>query len=118
MTKVFSILFILIFLISSGFGFVYAFGMDHHSHQTPCPFMQSHTAICDMNFLKHFSLWKSNFSFVFFSMILVVFALAFYRFSAVFNFSKYRFYEFRKTFYVKNLYQQLFSEGILNPKAP
>lgn len=117
MSKLFSIFFILIFLASSGFGFLYAFDMSHHSHTNPCPFMQNHTAVCDMNFFRHFSLWKSNFSYVFFNSILVLFIFIYY-FKPFLNFSRFRFFRFRKNLYFRSLYQLLFSEGILNPKAP
>ncbi len=116
--------FILIaFVTLSGFGVLTMTGMDGHHHEPGCPFMRGEQAICNMTVLDHITAWQNTFTaivpilFVYLQFVAIV--LLVWK------------YHSPPDFFVRRLlsrcteehasvpfYQQLFSSGILNPKAP
>lgn len=97
--------------------------MTGHHHEPGCPFMPGEHVICQMDVFDHIDAWQSMFTTTLPSLILLlsVAAIAFFVFKrewppdipilAVLLSERHH-----RT--IPNLYQQLFSRGILNPKIP
>ncbi len=116
--------FILIaFVTFGGFGMIAMAGMDGHHHEPGCPFMPEEQAICAMTALDHINAWQSAFTVTLqtlFTYILLAVAVLFV----------WKYYSSPDLFFRRlplrrsegcvsvPLYQELFSSGILNPKAP
>lgn len=119
MKKTFAMFLIVGFLFVGAFGFLHGI-MSHDSH-TPCPFMAIST-ICEMNAFEHVLAWKKTFIYVLtdFSLVLysvfIYFVLLFLKKPA--NKDKLLL-KIREIFKIKlNVLEKIFSDGILNPKAP
>ena len=115
--------FISIFILIAGFGFILPIINDGHHHESGCPFMMDEQSVCTMTPLDHFVVWQKIFiSFI--PKIFILIPLLFYSLILL----SMRFNPPDKFIYIpseqKNpsippsLFQQLFSKGILNPKAP
>ncbi len=112
----------IIFLLIAGFGFVMPMTTDGHHHESGCPFMPGEQSVCMMTPLDHISAWQSTFttlvpgafSLILLTLCLVVIASQFFRPPDTGR-SPAR---LQKINIPPSLYQQLFSKGILNPKAP
>lgn len=105
---------------------VFIFGMlslplSHH-HEPGCPFMVGEQSICPMGTLEHISVWKSIFN----TSATFIFVYLTFIFAGFYIFKKNHPPNFlillrrfkQDNFSDTNLYQELFSQGILNPKAP
>ena len=110
----------MVFIAVAVFGVV-AITPSHH--QPGCPFMPGEQAICPMGLFEHISAWKNIFTVSIPAIFIILI------FAALLNFAFWLFHlpprlpvVFRrlkiKNFFYNNLYQELFSQGILNPKAP
>lgn len=95
---------------------------SHHAMSvSDCPFMNQNQSLCPLNLLFYISVWRSIFSsffpsiklILFFSIILIAtiakFPLIFY--------DKPPLYFNRIKTKIKILYEELFSNGLLNPKV-
>lgn len=96
--------------------------MTGHHHEPGCPFMPGEQAICQMDAFDHISAWQEAFTAVVPSLVILLLAVAVV------------FYVWRREWppdiparvrlrpkrqnQTPNLYQELFSRGILNPKIP
>lgn len=111
----------LLYLFSVVFGFAILnnSGHDHVGHN-PCPFMMGEPVFCDMNLFEHMSLWQKTFIgivdkalsvnlFSIYMLFLTILAPIIY---------SYIFYYFKTTVNQFDFYSILFSDGLLNPKAP
>lgn len=98
-------------------------GMEGHHHEPGCPFMPGENVICQMDVFDHISAWQHMFTSVVPSLVILLLSAAVVVFvgqrkrppdipilSGIRNFSRQK--------DIPNLYQQLFSKGILNPKIP
>jgi hypothetical protein len=94
-----------------------AMPMDHS--MGGCPFMQGETSICPMSVLDHLSSWQSTFTTLVVEIptfVVPVLALAWFWLVIP---KPERPPGYRRRFYpAPPLLQELFSSGILNPKAP
>ncbi len=94
-----------------------------HSHHKPgCPFVAGGHSICPMGFMEHINHWKSIFTipvpFLLFLIIILFSIITIWQFAEPPN-SLFRIkHTFEHTVLHNSLYQKLFSQGILNPKAP
>ena len=108
------------FIGMAGFGM---FAMTGHHHEPGCPFMPGEQAICEMNIFDHISAWQNTFTGVLPSIFILILAVAL-NFVYWFNYDKPPDLRGRVSprsspgLNRPNLYQELFSSGILNPKAP
>lgn len=123
-TKTFAPLVIIGYIFIAVFGLLPMVGMSHNmmNHDTNCPYSTDMQAVCDMGF-SHIRGWQvlSNVIIVTIFSILIL---------AIFNLLQ----PFEKTLLINgvwlkrirkrdeytppDLYQELFSQGILNPKNP
>lgn len=97
--------------------------MSGHHHEPGCPFMPGEQAICQMDVFDHISAWQSTFTstlptiVVYLLVVTAVFAAwRYYSPPDLFvrvPLSKQRFEPVRVS-----VTQELFSSGILNPRAP
>lgn len=116
-----SLIFILISL--STFGTTMVTSGDGHHHGPGCPFMAHEQVICDMNAFDHIAAWQKVFT-------AILPALSLFALCAVLIFISHRYWRLfhllsgppRRSYpddlTVSSLYQRLFSDGLLNPKAP
>lgn len=115
-----AILFVTAFLVIGSVGIM---AMSGHSHEPGCPFMPGEQAICQMDVFDHLSAWQSTFTTILPSVITLI-LLAGVAFVAWKYYSppnlfvrptlpKRRFQPVRVS-----VVQELFSSGILNPRAP
>ncbi len=111
------------FVTLSGFGLLAITGINGHHHQPGCPFMVGEHAICTMTALDHIIAWQNAFtttiptlSIYFFFATAVLFV---YKYYSPPNLFIRRFLSSRTNSLIfVSLWQELFSSGILNPKAP
>lgn len=115
-------LFILIsYIWIAVFGLLQLSHMSHMGHGThPCPFMVGQQSLCPMDTAHHLSSWQTFTTAVFPSIELLVLAVLTV---AVFNVSlfsppRFSYTRQRQQRIPIPLYQTLFSQGILHPKAP
>jgi len=111
---------ILIILLS-----VFTFGVlsipNSHHHEPGCPFMVGERSICPMGTLDHLSAWKSVFSIstslIIYLAFVIIGLFVFKKDNPPLNFLIIRRLQ-ENEFLFQDLYQELFSRGVLNPKAP
>jgi hypothetical protein len=115
-----AILSIAAFLVIGSVGIM---AMSGHHHEPGCPFMPGEQAICQMDVFDHISAWQSTFT-------TVVPELVVYLLLAAAVFVAWRYYSppdlfvrvplARRKFEPArvSVVQELFSSGILNPRAP
>lgn len=113
----------LLFLITAGFGFMVPMTMDGHHHEPGCPFMPGEQSICMMTPLDHIAAWQSTFTTLVPDAVkLVLLALCFVAILPQLFRPPDKLRRSLITVFTLDLppplYQQLFSQGILNPKAP
>jgi hypothetical protein len=104
-------------------GSVGIMAMSGHHHEPGCPFMPGEQAICQMDAFDHISAWQSTFTTILPTVVSLVLLIG-----VVFVFWKY--YSPPDLFVRHTLkrekqnpirvsiVQELFSSGILNPRAP
>lgn len=107
------------FIFVAVFGFL-AIVPSHH-HEPGCPFMVGEQSICPMGLFDHIKAWQSVFTVFLPSLLLLVVALfivvTLWQSIHPPNFLRFTGQKFQN-FSHNLLYQELFSQGILNPKAP
>lgn len=111
----------------TSFIFVVSFGainmVPSHHHEPGCPFMIGEQAVCAMDLFDHIRAWQSTFM-AYLPSVLLLIALAyvcsaFWKITDPPNRLLSYLYRPRRCQADRNiLYQELFSQGILNPKAP
>jgi hypothetical protein len=116
------------FLWVGGFGILSAVQMSHGEHQAGCTITLGEHVICAMNPFEYLSVWQSIFSvpltlIASFLLLLIALGLAlFARIKKVIldppEITDSQEVSRRFTFYIPDLYTELFSQGILHPKAP
>jgi hypothetical protein len=100
------------------------FQVTHMSHMGTgmhhCPFMIGQQSICPMDAVHHLQMWQvfstvviPLFEILLFSLCVFVVLRFWYSSPPLFSFTRQ---QYKKSF--TPLYQQLFSQGILHPKAP
>ena len=111
------------FFFVGGLGMFAISGMDHH-HMTGCPFMPGEQAICQMDAFDHITAWQNAFtavvpSFVVLLLVALVLYISFRWLDHPPNATnKIHLRVGNIRIKIPNLYQELFSNGILNPKIP
>lgn len=123
MKSILAICILIAFATFGGFGMLAIGGMGGHHEEVGCPFMPGEQAICDMNALDHISAWQNTFTvtvpslFIYtFLLGLVLFVWKYYNPPDLFV---RRLSSRLSEYYISiSFYQELFSSGILNPKAP
>lgn len=116
------------FLWVGGFGILSAVQMSHGEHQAGCTVTLGEHVICAMNPFEYLSVWQSIFTVPLtlissFLLLLIALGLAlFARIKKVIldtpEITGSQEVPRRFTFYIPDLYTELFSQGILHPKAP
>ena len=97
--------------------------VQSHHHEPGCPFMTGEQSICPMGLLEHISAWRSTFTvsipYIFLLVVNLFFVISLWQFTYPPNnlFLISRRLK-RNNNSLNFLYQELFSQGILNPKAP
>ena len=119
---------LVVFLWVGGFGILSAVQMSHGEHQAGCTITLGEHVICAMNPFEYLSVWQSIFSvpltlIASFLLLLIALGLAlFARIKKVIldspEITDSQEVSRRFTFYIPDLYTELFSQGILHPKAP
>jgi hypothetical protein len=103
-------------------GSVGVMAMTSHHHEPGCPFMPGEMAICMMDALDHITAWQKSFTITLPTLVtflLLVSLIWAWKFEGPPRQLVRYMMERRSTFIEKpSLYQELFSSGILNPKAP
>ena len=123
MKSVVATLILIAFVTLGGFGMLAMAGMDGHHHEPGCPFMPGEQAICAMTALDHISAWQNAFTVtlptLFTYLLLAVAVLFVWKYYNPPDLFVRRLPLRRSEDHVSvPLYQELFSSGILNPKAP
>lgn len=116
------------FLWVGGFGILSAVQMSHGEHQAGCTVTLGEHVICAMNPFEYLSVWQSIFTVpltLIFSFLLLLIALGLALFARIKKvildppeITGSQEVPRRFTFYIPDLYTELFSQGILHPKAP
>ncbi len=127
MKKFIAIITLITYVLIGGFGFLHAYQMMEHGHMemSPCPFMQGHNVICNMNALGHISSWQAAFTAILSGQSLLL-SFLILTLGLLFDFNLWKPPDryglnlriFNRQEKIPTLYERLFSEGILNPKAP
>lgn len=120
LTQTFSTLILMIFLIVGTFGVM---AMSNHHHEPSCLFMSGEQAICSMSALDHITTWQNTLivtlPILFVYSLLAVIVLFIWKYYSPPDLFVRRLLSSRTRYPVSiPLYQELFSSGILNPKAP
>ena len=123
MKSVIVALILIAFVTLGGFGVFAMAGMDGHHHEPGCPFMPGEQAICAMTALDHISAWQSTFTTtlptLFVYLLLAVAVLFVWKYYSPPDLFVRQLLPSRNREPISvSLYQELFSNGILNPKAP
>ncbi|QQR50015.1 hypothetical protein IPF86_02935 [Candidatus Nomurabacteria bacterium] len=122
MKSILAICILIAFATFGGFGMLAIAGMDGHHHEPGCPFMPGEQAICDMNASDHVTAWKNAFTvplpMLFTYFLLAVAVLFVWKYYSPSDLFVRRLLPSRRDLASISLYQELFSGGILNPKAP
>lgn len=115
-----ALLSITIFLVMGSVGIM---AMSGHHHEPGCPFMLGEQAICQMDVFDHITAWQSAFTTIIPTVVLLILL-------ASVVFIAWRYYRSPDLFARSNIpgrifrservsvIQELFSSGILNPRAP
>ncbi|HEY0980249.1 MAG TPA: hypothetical protein VGE18_02450 [Candidatus Paceibacterota bacterium] len=116
------------FIWISGFGILSAAQMSHGEHQAGCTITLGEHVICAMDPFEYLSVWQSIFTvppilIASFLLLVIAFGLALYtRIKKVIldppRITSSQEVFRRLTFCIPDLYTELFSQGILHPKAP
>ena len=116
------------FLWVGGFGILSAVQMSHGEHQAGCTVTLGEHVICAMNPFEYLSVWQSIFTvplILISSFLLLLIALGLALFARIKKvildppeITGSQEVPRRFTFYIPDLYTELFSQGILHPKAP
>lgn len=117
--RMFAIPVLAAFLIVALFGmYLFLFGMDH---EMGCPFMPDDSALCATSILEHLAHWQNAFAAVV-AQALLLLAVAFLLYIHFERLKLSDRYAVRLRTYLSSkrptLFQELFSGGTLNPKAP
>lgn len=103
------------------FGLFQITSMDHmHTGGHPCPFMLGQNSICPMDTLHHVAVWESfsHATFSFFNVLLfILIPLSFFYLILSLPPEDVALKRRQKPLHT-SLYPELFSRGLLNPKAP
>lgn len=118
--KILGVIAIIAFIFVAVFGFL-AIVPSHH-HEPGCPFMIGEQSICPMGLFEHIQAWQSMFTvslpsillLIAFLFIVVTLWQSLHPPNLLFFVRK----KAKQTGSHNLLYQELFSRGILNPKAP
>lgn len=117
-----STLILIVFVTIGGFGMFVVTGMDGHHHEAECPFMLGEQAVCAMTVLDHILAWQRVFTVTFPAMFIYLLGAAVtcvWKYYCLPDFFVRKLPLRRSEDYVSiSSYQELFSNGILNPKAP
>lgn len=117
-----STLILIVFVTMGGFGMFVMTGMDGHQHEAECPFMPGEQAVCAMTVLDHILAWQRAFTVTFptmFIYLFVVVAVCIWKYYSPPDFFVRKLPLCYSEEYVPaSFHQELFSSGILNPKAP
>lgn len=97
--------------------------LSNHTHHTGCPFMPGEQSTCPMNIIDHMSAWNNLFTgnIKFFILLAVSIGTVLYVLQAITYIDiviLILLKNIRKKISHKNILQELFSQGILNPKSP
>lgn len=111
-----------------GFGILSAVQMSHGEHQAGCTITLGEHVICEMNPFEYLSVWQSMFSvpltlIASYLLLLIALGLALHTYTKKDildppKISNSQELPRRFTFHIPDLYTELFSQGILHPKAP
>ncbi len=122
MVKINKILYVIILM--SIFGAVtigvHFLATDHH-HEPGCPFMPFEQAICPMGLMEHISKWKESFLLILPSLILVLVVIISFIRKILSPPISSLIHKLRSDHNINQKYSiwaELYSNGILNPKAP
>jgi hypothetical protein len=116
--------YILVSLSLAGYVFLAVFGLVAmgyvHQHTMTsmdhCPFMIGEHSLCNMNFVDHINVWENLTNTIITTVFLVPIIITyFFLFLRPPNLARIRLY---KKPYREKFITSLFSQGILNPKAP
>lgn len=112
-----------------GYLSIVVFGPIHMAHMADmnmpmehCPFTLGEHALCKMDPFEHLTIWQ-QFTATFLPLIKILTVVSILLALVYFSYhsppiTRFLFYLKRERLRVFSLYQQLFSQGILNPKAP
>lgn len=116
------------FIWVSGFGILSAVQMSHGEHEAGCTITLGEHVICAMNPFEYLSVWQSIFTVpptLITSILLLVIALGLALYTHIKRdilgppkITSSQEVSRRFTFCIPDLYTELFSQGILHPKAP
>ncbi len=114
--------FMIIFLFVGGIGFMPMMAETHH-HEPGCPFMPGEYSVCLMTPFDHVAAWQGMFATIVPDTSMAIFGMMFLGLILVVLWKPpdiARRISGASTGYDSHLllYQELFSRGILNPKAP
>lgn len=111
---------VIAFISVAVFGFL-AIVPSHH-HEPGCPFMIGEQSICPMGLFEHIRAWQNVFTvslpYIFFLIIALFLIVALWQFTHPPNILVLTRKKVEQNSSHNLLYQELFSRGILNPKAP
>jgi hypothetical protein len=115
-----AILFIAVFLTVGSVGIM---AMSGHHHEPGCPFMPGEQVICQMDVFDHISAWQSTFASILPTIVplilLVGIVSVFWKYdSPPDRLVRISLARWREQSARVSIIQELFSNGILNPKAP
>ncbi len=117
-----SLMLTITFVAIAGFG---VFAMPSHHHEPGCPFMQGEHTICPMNTAEHLSAWQNVFTSTQPTVSLLILSTVTLVLVSWRKNNLPRMFPIRLKLYssdspavLPSLFQVLFSDGILNPKAP
>ncbi len=115
-----SIVTLVVFITTAVFGVMAITPL--HYHEPGCPFMIGEQSICPMGLLEHIRAWQSTFTvlipYIFLLIMILCLILILWSFTHPPNLSFLVGQKTKQTSSHNLLYQELYSGGILNPKAP
>lgn len=123
MKQIIATLIFIAFFTLGGFGMFAMTGMEGHHHRPGCPFMPGEQIICNMTALDHIAAWQNAFTttistFSIYLLLVAVVLLVWKYYSPTDIFVRRLLLSRTREPVLVSLYQELFSSGILNPKAP
>lgn len=98
-------------------------GIKGHHHEPGCPFMPGEKVICEMNIFEHISAWQQSFTGIVPALMVILLAAITLWFLWKQEWPPdipilLRVRIISRNSDIPNLYKELFSRGILNPKIP